>query len=213
MSKIHFAEGELGVLIPKSEVPSQTKRLHPIIYGEDQLPGRIPTFDSSAVGESGQTTGKAPARSVGEDDFEASLRVSQSTATSPAIRQKKKIAPTLVKSWPDIADEGGDAVDFVKQPSTPATRNETTVETAIAGSSSPSSGSRPSEKKKRRIAPTLVCSGVTNARILDANQGIVANAEGAPEISSPSGDDAAAGDTQQERAPKRRLTPTRVSAL
>lgn len=197
---MHFADGELGALIPESEASSHPKRSQPS--------GRT-TTDSHAFEEADERgKGDTPVQSVSEEDNGASLAAFQPAAQGPnvAVRPKKKIAPTLVKTLPNAGEAGGDAFDATNQPPTPVTGKDT-----IDWASSPQRCSGDQSEKRRRITPILVCSGlVSNMQVQDEDE-VPGTAEGMSELSPSIG---ARNNAQPERNPKKkRLTPTLVSSL
>lgn len=198
VSKIHFAQGELGITIPESEVPQQTRRLHPVIYNWQpeisheaacRLPKPLQVDESPTPREKGGET-------VGTGDAPSAPMI--------ATKLKKKIVPTLVTSGlrPPVD------VELVR-PST-----------AVPPSPNPPSA----ERKKRRITPILVDSNRVDANAYGAdereeNRGVPGTQD--VSSSSPVEEDApqplpsaTSSSTGQDRTPKKkRLAPTLVSAL
>lgn len=201
MSKIHFHPGELGVIIPESDVPSQTRRLHPIIY--NWQPEVTHGEEACRVSKPVPVADECQPPTLREKGNET---VSTGNASGPltmATKQKRKIVPTLV---------------------TPGLRPQVDVETAPPSTAVPPSPNPPSaERKKHRITPTLVDSnGVgTTAQGVNGREDI-SLAPGTQDVSSSSPVEevlrhlppAASSGTGQDRTPKKkRLAPTLVSAL
>lgn len=225
VTRIHFKRGELGITIPESDVPSQTRRLHPVIYGwqpeaagVDELPGRTPRSIPPSVSDvCAQGERQAPTRH-GDEDTNRVVPI-EAQATGPgdgevATKPTKKIVPTLVTFLPTTASGQHSQVDVgpVTQPSI-----------AVPPSPTPSVDDLQSERKKRRIAPTLVHGDVATAHVRDADADAVSGAADVCNASSPIGDGASpsaqsvvkpASANGQDRTPKKkRLAPTLVSAL
>lgn len=228
VSKIHFTRGELGVIIPESDVPLQTKRLHPVIYGspEEALrvndpQCRIPTPSLPSVADApgpaechGSTSGKSE---VGGGIIPGEAQAKASNPHAAVAKAKKKIVPTLINSLPAAASgrhpEAG--IGQVMLPST-----------SIAPSPTPSTASTDSvvgERKKRRITPTLVHSNVDTVQTKCADGGVDPSARDEMPDTQMTGDGAppdprsvtkhASGNGQDRTPKKKRLAPTLVSAL
>lgn len=194
VSKIHFQPGELGVPIPESEVPSQTRRLHPVIYHWQPETTHIEEACRSPepIPVANECLPPTPRDRGGEP---IPLMV--------ASKQKRKIVPTLV---------------------TPGLRPQGDVGPALPSTAVPPSPNPPSaERKKRRITPTLVDSNGVDATAEGTNgREDIFVAPGTQDISSSSPAEeaplhlppAASSGTGQDRTPKKkRLAPTLVSAL
>lgn len=207
VTKIYFADGELGTFIPESEVSSHSKRSQPTIH-LDELSGRK-TTDSHTFEEADERgKGYTPVQSANEEDNGASLAAFQPTAQGPyvAVRPKKKITPTLVKTLPNAGEAGDEAFDATKQPPTRATGKDT-VDWAPSG---PQRDSGDQSEKRRRITPILVCSDLMSSN-MQVQDEVPGTADGMSEV-SPS--ICASNNAQPERNPKKkRLTPTLVSSL
>lgn len=206
VSKIHFEHGELGSIIPESDVPSQTRRLHPVIYGWRQetahgakaasrIPtaaGRIPTAAPRPISDECQAS---TPRDKGDD----SIRARESGEPGPdtmAAKPKKKIAPTLV---------------------TPGHRSPVDVESVPSAAVPPSPTLPSAERKKRRITPTLVhgTNDTEDGRAMPGTRGVSSNpavGEEAPQ-NTLSAVPHASGSGLDQTPKRKRLTPTLVSAL
>lgn len=197
VSKIHFESGELGDTVPASDVPLQTRRLHPVIYDwhpekseVEAATERIAKSDAPSTGRERETPSPREGVDGGSSPGKKDLGAEETSARDPhavAVRPKKKIAPTFVTSLPapDRADPG--------DPS-PAV---------------PPSPASPSERKKRRITPTLV-----HLEGANANGDFCVSTEtqvGPPSATAP---DAQAPGSGQDCIPrKKRLAPTLVAPL
>lgn len=189
VSKMHFEPGELGDTLPCSDVPLQTRRLHPVIYDwqtevtpTEEVAGRVlrPSPPPSGV-----VRVETPAQAGGEVSTGKALGLAPAPSPLPVVtKQKKKIVPTLVTPMPaaDRAQPVASSTAVPPSPTTPST-----------------------ERKKRRITPTLCVPGTNE---------------------DTSGDDALVSGTQSplpasakhvavgnETPKKKRLAPTLVSAL
>lgn len=198
VSKIHFESGELGDTIPASDVPLQTRRLHPVIYNWQP--------ETAQVEAAAETTTKLDPRSTGHeretlprerDDGSSTprkedrgMKEAPNLARDPravAIKPKKKIVPTFVTALPapDHADLGDPSPAVPPSPATP------------------------SEKKKRRITPTLVLSEVADktgdGRVLKGTQ-VESTGTTAPAAQ-------VLGNGQDRTPRKKRLAPTLVAPL
>lgn len=196
VSKIHFEQKELGLMIPESEVPSQTRSLHPVIYGwtahTEGAPGRISTAGPHPVSDECQAS---KPREKGDD----STRTGEPGEPGPdtTSKPKKKVVPTLV---------------------TPGHRAQGDVEPLPSTAVSPSPIFPPAERKKRRITPTLVhgASGTEDGDVMPGAQGGVSStpvvAEEAPK-NTLSAATHASGSGLDHTTKKKRVAPTLVSAL
>lgn len=198
MSKIHFEQGELGLIIPESDVPSQTRRLHPVIYGwqqdtahADEASGRIPKAAPRQISDEPQAS---TPREKG-DDSARSGDFGEPGPDTMAAKPKKKIVPTLV---------------------TPGRRPQVDVEPVASAAVPPCPTIASSERKKRRITPTLVHGANTeDGRTMVGTQGvssIPAVGEEAPQ-NTLSAATQASGRGLDQTPKKKRLAPTLVSAL
>lgn len=223
VSKIHFKEGELGSFIPKSDVPLQTKRLHPVIYGwqpeaagTDDISGRIPTLSPPATGSCVLRECHASTQQGVDGGNGVVLGEASAKTPSPGIvatKAKKKIVPTLVTSLPVAVSKHDPKVN---------NGQVTRLLTGILPRPTPSVDELQSERKKRRIAPTLVHSDLVTARVQSAD-GVVTVVNEVPSISSTAGDSASripqafakspSESSQDQNPKKKRLAPTLVSAL
>ncbi|CAM9862137.1 unnamed protein product [Scytosiphon promiscuus] len=201
VSKIHFDSGELGDTIPAADVPLQTRRLHPVIY--DWQPKTtlvevatkttakldLPSTDSAHEASSARKSNGGS--TLGKED--RGMEEPPNTARDPhavAIRLKKKIAPTFVTALPalDRAKPGDPLPAVAPSPATP------------------------SERKKRRITPTLVVLEGANesgdARVSTGTTGIQVKSTSAtaPAAQQP-------GNGQGSTPRKKRLAPTLVAPL
>lgn len=198
VSKIHFEQGELGLMIPESDVPAQTRRLHPVIYGwqqtshADEVAGKMPTAARPVSDEFQKSTPR--------EKGNRSISTGESGGPGPhkmAAKPKKKIVPTLV---------------------TPGHRSQGAVEAFPSTAVLPSPTLPPAERKKRRITPTLVhgANGVEVGREMPGKQGGASSTpsveEDAPQNTLPAA--AHSSETGLDQTPKKkRLAPTLVSAL
>lgn len=217
---MHFKSGELGATIADSDVPLQTKRLHPIIYGwqghtakSDEHSEKICSHPSPATDTSGPQEGQAPPKSVGTRDNVVEHRSETSASDVLFARPKKKIAPTLVTSLPAAESRH------------PAADTKLATKTLPESPRSPisSADDLQNERKKRRIAPTLVSGDATTACVQSADADRTRALPSLIDESAGIRDDALRNSGTlaeptpgggQERAPKKkRLTPTLVSAL
>lgn len=224
VTKMHFTRGELGVVIPESAVPLQTKRLHPVIYG---LPGesllvndpqcRIPRPSLPSIADlngPAECHGSKPRKGEVADGIVPAE--AQGQASNPHVlvaKPKKKIVPTLVDFLPAAASERHPEVG-VGQIILPPTS---------VPPSPTSSGVVVGERKKRRITPTLVHSSVDTAHTQDADGDVDPSARNEMPDTRMAGNGAPrdprcvtkhAPGTGQDRTPKKkRLAPTLVSAL
>lgn len=199
VSKIHFEQEELGSMIPESDVPSQTRRLHPVIYGwtdhAEEAASRIPTASPRSISDECQAS---TPREKGDDPARTQESGEPAGPDTMAAKPKKKIVPTLVT--PGHPAQG----DVGPVPSTAV----------------PPSPTLPSaERKKRRITPTLVhgASGTEDGRAMPAGtQGDVSSTptvgEEAPH-NTLSAATHASGSGLDQTSKKKRLAPTLVSAL
>lgn len=197
VSKIHFEQEELGLMIPESDVPSQTRRLHPVIYDwtahAEEAAGKNPTATPRPVSDDCQAS---KLQEKGDDSIRTQESGEPGTHTM-AAKSKKKIVPTLVTPGHPVQGDVG------LIPSTPV----------------PPSPTLPSaERKKRRITPTLVhgTSGTEDGRAMPDTHGGVASTsavgEEAPRNTS-SAVTHASGSGLDQTSKKKRLAPTLVSAL
>lgn len=225
VSKIHFTREELGAVIPESDVPLQTKRLHPVIYGSPEEALRVndskcripkPSLPSVAdVRGPAECHGSTPGKGEVADGIVPAEALGQ--ASNPHVlvaKPKKKIVPTLIKSLPAAASGRHPEVDIgqVTLPSTSVPPSPTPATDGVVG-----------EKKKRRITPTLVQSNVDTAHAQGADGDVDPSArdemsdthmagDGAPR-DPPSVTKHASGKGQDRTPKKKRLAPTLVSAL
>lgn len=224
VSKLHFTRGELGVVIPESDVPLQTKRLHPVIYGSpEEALGvndsqcRIPTPSLPSVADvpglaegHGATPGKSE---VGGGIFPGEEQAKASNPNTAVAKAKKKIVPTLINSLPTASGRHPE-VDIGKVVGS---------SNAVAPSPTPSTDSVVGERKKRRITPTLVHSNVDTVQAQSADDGVDPSARDEMPDTHITGDGAppnprsvtkhASGNGQDRTPKKKRLAPTLVSAL
>lgn len=222
VSTIHFKQGELGVPILESDVPLQTRRLHPVIYGwqpestqPDELPVSIPPSSPFAGNIYGQPEHQGSMPRADEDVRTAVPEGAQATVPNPGVvpvKPKKKIAPTLIAPFPSSA-------------SVAAEQPPPLVNAATPPSSTPPVDDPPGERKKRRIAPTLVHTDGVATNVQATRKGVVSTGtDDVSRKSSPIVDGASKcppstttpepGSGQQDRTPKKkRLAPTLVSAL
>lgn len=206
VSKIHFEQGELGVTIPESEVPWQTRRLHPVIYGWQQKTAHMGEAAGitprpsppSAAGECQASTSRLGAEGVSAGEPLASIP--HTVATKP------KIVPTLVS---------GHHPQVVAGPVAPSM--------AVPPSPTPPS----TERKKRRITPTLLhnsgidanpawgASGSEDAHVVPGTQGVSSSStveDDASQNRLPAAE-TVSGSGQDRTPKKKRLAPTLVSTL
>lgn len=226
VSKLHFKRGELGVPIPHSDVPLQTRRLHPIIYdwqpevthptelpGKTQGPSLLTSSEIPAQEERQAPTSHNNEVTKGMAPGETSDKVHDPDAV--ASKPKKKIVPTLLTRLPSASWSQHPQQD-VKAP--------THLSTAVPAGPACSADDPQSERKKRRIAPTLVRSEVMGVNPQSVDAGVVSDAQAVLNTNSSTGDDArpsprstttpASENAPQDRNPKKkRLAPTLVSAL
>lgn len=209
VSKIHFEQGELGVTIPESDVPWQTRRLHPVIYGWQHKTyhtgeaAGVTTRPSSSSAAAGECQGSMSRKGAGGvSSAEPLAPIPHTIAVKP-----KKIVPTLVCGRHAQVEAG---------PVSPST--------AIPPSPNPPPSS---EKKKRRITPTLLPnSGIDTNPAWGANgsqdSSAVPGIQGGPSSSTVEDDASqnpwsAAKNTarsgQDRTAKKKRVAPTLVSTL
>lgn len=195
VSKIHFEQEELGLVIPDSDVPSQTRRLHPVIYGwtahAEKAAGRIPTEALRPISDECQA-------STPQEKGDDSTRTAASGEPAPdtlAAKPKKKIVPTWVA---------------------PAHSAQGNVEPVPSTAVPPSPTLPSAERKKRRITPTLVhgASGTEDGRATLGTQGRVSStpAEEAPQ-KTVSAATHVSGSGLDQTTRKKRLAPTLVSPL
>ena len=185
-------------MIPESDVPSQTRRLHPVIYGwtshAEEAAGRIPTsVPTRSISDECQA-------SMPQEEGNDSARPQESGEPDPhamAAKPKKKIVPTLI--IPGHRAQG----DMGSGPSTAVPPSPTLPST---------------ERKKRRITPILVngASSTEDRSAMPATQGGVsatpAVGEEAPQGTLSAATRALASGLDQA-SKKKRLAPTLVSAL
>lgn len=150
VSKFHFVAEELGTPIPDHSVPFQTKRLHPVVYGwesktteGEELPsGCMPRIMASGVRAAEGRGGRPCSGTKTEGAQESNGGVGHDV---PPPRPRKKITPTFLTSLPGIPEQATPCSSGVAHPPVATLANH------------PPSLTRPQdEKKKRRIAPTLV---------------------------------------------------------
>lgn len=225
VSKLHFTRGELGVILPESDVPLQTKRLHPVIYGSpEEALGmndsrcRIPTSSLPSVADApglAECHGSIPGKSeVGGGIFLGEALAKTSNPNVVVAKAKKKIVPTLINSLPAAASGGHPEVDIGKV---------VFSSNSVAPSPTPSTDSVVGERKKRRITPTLVHSNVDTVQAQRADGGVDPSARDEMPDTHITGDGAppdpqsvtkhASGNGQDRTPKKKRLAPTLVSAL
>lgn len=206
VSKIHFERGELGVTIPDSDVPWQTQRLHPVIYGWRQK--------TAHMGEAaGVTPRPSPPSAAGECEAPTSgkgdggVNTTEPLAPIPhTMAAKTKIVPTLVS---------GRNAQVETKPVAPST--------GVPPSPNPPPSS---EKKKRRITPTLLhnggidtnpawgASGSEDSHALPGTQRVRSSSTVEDDPSrNPSSAAKKVSGSGQDRAQKKRLAPTLVSSL
>lgn len=207
VSKIHFEQEELGDFIPESEVPWQTRRLHPVIYGWQQKAAHMseaagviprPSPPSAASVHQGSTSRKG---SCGVSTAKPLGPIRHTMAAIP-----KKIVPTLVSGRHEQVEAG---------PVAPST--------AIPLGPSPPSF----EKKKRRITPTLLhnsgidpnpawgANGSKDNHVVPGTHG-VSSSSTVEDHASPnplSATKNATGSGRDRTPKKKRLAPTLVSTL
>lgn len=175
VSTFHFRPGELGVTIPEASVPLQTRRLHPVIYGwrpetPSSIPPSVEVVHTHAAREASTLGTAATGTSLGQRD--ATAPNPEATSSKP----KKKIVPTLLSPVPTASVPLGHPakVDVISAPHS----------SVAVPPVPPCTDGAHGDRKKRRIAPTLVHNGVVE----------------------PTG--------QEDKTPKKkRLAPTLVSAL
>lgn len=204
MSKIHFEQEELGVTISESDVPWQTQRLHPVVYGWRQK--------TAHMGEVAAVTSRpSPPSDAGECHAlprkgDGGVTTAEPLAPIPhTMAAKPKIGPTLVSGRNGEVETG---------PVGPST--------GVPPSPKPPS----SEKKKRRITPTLLHNGGIDTNPAWGASGSEDNhaLPGTKRVSSSStveDDDLRntlpaakkVSGSGQDRAQKKRLAPTLVSSL
>lgn len=210
-------------MIPESDVPSQTRRLHPVIYGWQQTAhaeegaGRTlreaprPTSDECQTVQADEALGRTPTEAPRPTSNECQASPSRKKGDNSAIKPgepgadampakpKKKIVPTLVS--PGHRAQG----DVAPVPSTAV----------------PPSPTLPSaERKKRRITPTLVHAAnvAEDGRTMPGTEGSVSSrptpavGEEAP-LNALSATTDASGSGLDQTPKKRRMAPTLVSAL
>ncbi|CAN0329947.1 unnamed protein product [Ectocarpus sp. 6 AP-2014] len=189
VSKIHFEPGELGDTLPCSDVPLQTRRLHPVIYDwqtevtpTEEVAGRVlrPSPPPSGV-----VRVERPTQAGGETSTGKALGLAPAPSPLPvATKQKKKIVPTLVTPLPaaDRAQPVASSTAVPPSPTTPST-----------------------ERKKRRITPTLCVPGMNEDA--SGDDGLVSGTQ------SPLPASAKHVAVGNETPKKKRLAPTLVSAL
>lgn len=226
VSKLHFKRGELGVPIPHSDVPLQTRRLHPIIYDWQpevtrpaESPGKTPGPSLASFGEiSAREERQAPTSHNNEGSNGVAPGETSGKVHDPdvvATKPKKKIVPTLVTRLPSAA--------WAQHPQQDVT-GPTHLSAAVSASPACSADDSQSERKKRRIAPTLVRSDGMAASPPSVDAALASGAQPVLDANTSTGDGArqgprstatpASGNAPQDRAPKKkRLAPTLVSAL
>ncbi|CAN0182978.1 unnamed protein product, partial [Ectocarpus sp. 12 AP-2014] len=189
VSKIHFEPGELGDTLPCSDVPLQTRRLHPVIYDwqteatpTEEVAGRV--LRPSPL-PSGLVCVETPTQAGGEVSTGKALGLAPAPIPLPvATKQKNKIVPTLVTPLPaaDHAQPVASSTAVPPSPITPLT-----------------------ERKKRRITPTLCVPGAKEDAT--GEDGLVSGTR------SPLPSSARNVAVGNETPKKKRLAPTLVSAL
>lgn len=214
ISKFHFKSGELGSIIPDESVPLQTRRLHPVIYGLEIGPttGDEPSNSgqqnesSSAVGANAEERGVDPPPDVKETDDLGSILPIGPGREASSTRPKKKITPTFVTPL------SGRSSSSSPKPDTGPT---SCISTAIVRDSPSTTESLQSDRKKRRITPTLI-HDTQQAKVVDAES--VSRRPGEPLESAPLCIDAKESSTSREdqtlrASKKKRVAPTLVSGL
>lgn len=220
ISTFHFKPGELGIIIPNVDVPLQTQRLHPVIYGwRPEMDGKhvsaVPSSsprspDTETARQSCETPTPMKPRVSNLPEHEQPITRRPDAASS---KPKKKIMPTLLT--PLVHGAKLDMTSFTAAAASGVVIAQT-YKGVVQG-----------DRKKRRIAPTLVRNDVIDVE-MPCDDAEVSSA-GRVELEqcgsiSPLGNGLIpsstctgappAGIGQDDRLPKRkRLTPTLVSAL
>lgn len=189
VSKIHFEPGELGNTLPCSDVPLQTRRLHPVIYDWHTEVTPTEEVEGKMLRPSPPPGGVVCVETPTQDGGEVSTGKAPGLAPAPtplpvATKQKKKIVPTLVTPLP-AADDAQPVASSTAVPPSPTTPS--------------------AERKKRRITPTLCMPGTNE----DVN-GEDGRVSGTRSPLPASDKHVAVGN---ETLKKKRLAPTLVSAL
>lgn len=214
ISKFHFKPGELGSIIPDESVPLQTRRLHPVIYGLEisSTTGDEPSNSgqqnesSAVVGAHAEESGFDPPSDMKAKDGLGSMPPIGLGREAPPARPKKKITPTFVTPL------SGRASSSSPKPDTGLT---TCIGTAIVHDSPSTTESLQSDRRKRRITPTLI-RDTQQVKVVDAES--VSGRLGEPLESAPLRLDGKESSTNREdqtlrASKKKRVAPTLVSGL